>query len=105
MGIRHPFCNLNISKVVAFTTITRRAQCDLSPPPPPWASGEAPSQGLRPLAVAHGASQLAFLGGLDSSEKSMHSQSLSLSLYIFPTFGAYVCVGVRNQLQFVQYRC
>ena len=30
---------------------------------PPWASGEAPSQGVRPFAVAHGASHPAFLGG------------------------------------------
>ena len=30
---------------------------------PPWASGEAPSQGVRPFAVAHGASRPAFLGG------------------------------------------
>ena len=30
---------------------------------PPWASGEAPSQGVRPFAVAQGASHPAFLGG------------------------------------------
>ena len=30
---------------------------------PPWASGEAPSQGVRPCAVAQGASHPAFLGG------------------------------------------
>ena len=29
----------------------------------PWASGEAPSQGMRPFAVAQGASHPAFLGG------------------------------------------
>ena len=29
----------------------------------PWASGEAPSQGVRPFAVAQGASHPAFLGG------------------------------------------
>ena len=29
---------------------------------PPWASGEAPSQGVRPFAVAQGASHPAFLG-------------------------------------------
>ena len=30
---------------------------------PPWASGEAPSQGVRPFAVSQGASHPAFLGG------------------------------------------
>ena len=30
---------------------------------PPWASGEAPYQGVRPFAVAQGASNPAFLGG------------------------------------------
>ena len=30
---------------------------------PPWASGEAPSQGVRPFAVAQGASHPAILGG------------------------------------------
>ena len=30
---------------------------------PPWASGGAPSQGVRPFAVAQGASHPAFLGG------------------------------------------
>ena len=30
---------------------------------PPWASGKAPSQGVRPFAVAQGASHPAFLGG------------------------------------------
>ena len=30
---------------------------------PPWASGEAPSQGVQPFAVAQGASHPAFLGG------------------------------------------
>ena len=30
---------------------------------PPWAGGEAPSQGVRPFAVAQGASHPAFLGG------------------------------------------
>ena len=30
---------------------------------PPWASGEAPSQAVRPFAVAQGASHPAFLGG------------------------------------------
>ena len=30
---------------------------------PPWATGEAPSQGVRPFAVAQGASHPAFLGG------------------------------------------
>ena len=39
----------------------RRAQCDRRGPP--WASGEAPSQGVRPFAVAQGASHPAFLGG------------------------------------------
>ena len=44
------------------TPVSRRADCDRSPRPPPWASGEAPSQ-VRPFAVAQGASQPAFLAG------------------------------------------
>ena len=39
----------------------RRAQCDRRGPP--WASGEAPSQGVRPFAVAQRASHPAILGG------------------------------------------
>ena len=62
------FCAPNISKLVAFTMIVPDPLYDVlnaTGGGPPWASGrgEAPSQGVRPFAVAQGASHPAFLGG------------------------------------------
>ena len=56
-------CAPNISKLVAFTPFLRRAQCDRRGAPLGKRRGEAPSQGVRPFAVAQGASHPAFLGG------------------------------------------
>ena len=54
-------CAPNISKLVAFTLFYDVPNATGGGPP--WASGEAPSQGVRPFAVAQGASHGAFLGG------------------------------------------
>ena len=54
-------CAPNISKLVAFTPLYD--VLNATGGGPPWASGEAPSQGVRPFAVAQGASHPAFLGG------------------------------------------
>ena len=51
----------NISKPVAFTPLYD--VLNATGGGPPWASAEAPSQGVRPFAVAQGASHPAFLGG------------------------------------------
>ena len=63
--LSHPFipCNLRPKylKTGGVYPPIRRAQCDRRGPP--WASGEAPSQGVRPFAVAHRASHPAILGG------------------------------------------
>ena len=54
-------CAPNISKLVAFTPLYD--VLNATGGGPPWASGEAPSQGVRPFAVAQGASHPAILGG------------------------------------------
>ena len=54
-------CAPNISKLVAFTPLYD--VLNATGGGPPWASGEAPSQGVRPFAVAQGASHPSILGG------------------------------------------
>ena len=62
---------------------------------PPWASGEAPSQGVRPFAVAQGASHPAFLGGwwghvVPNPQKSY----LSLVWHLYVVGGGCGCTPV-----------
>ena len=63
--LSNPFipCNLRPKclKLVAFTPLYD--VLNATGGGPPWASGEAPSQGVRPFAVAQGASHPAILGG------------------------------------------
>ena len=51
-------CAPNISKLVAFTPLYD--VLNATGGGPPWASGEAPSQGVRPFAVAQGQATLHF---------------------------------------------
>ena len=69
------FCNLNISKLVAITTITRRAHSDQR------------GGGGCSLCRCPGGNLTCILGGLDNLEKSMGSQSLIPTQYMFPSFG------------------
>ena len=73
-------------KLVAITTITQRAQCDRRGGP--WGGREAPSQGVRPFAVAQGASQPAFwVGWLTWKNVRVHNFN-SQAVHLFQVFGA-----------------